>query len=292
MSSDNAPTTDAPQADPLQQTETRLNRGWLIKMGIFFTVLVAFGFWGLYDATIAYPNRGLADAEYREKEYLEASQRAGLLLRASVENPRNELSTLRARERDIQSRATGGDATTSTLIAQAELAKIQWLTSLGRVGRLDPRHTRFENPTERLQTLSAAWDTRTPPKPLSAFDIPSQWIFVVAGFGGGAWMLVLFTRVSSKKFRWAPETRTLTMPGGRAITPAQIAEVDKRKWDKFFVTLRLDETAGEPREVKLDLLRFSPLEAWILEMEKHSPNYVPPAEEPAETPAEEQSASA
>ena len=106
-------------------------------------------------------------------------------------------------------------------------------------------------------------------------------------------MAFLFVRVSAKKYRWSPDTRTLTLPGGKTIAPAQIAEVDKRKWDKFFVTLRLNESSPEPREVKLDLLRFTPLEAWVLEMEKHAPNYVPPAEEPAETPApQEQSATA
>jgi hypothetical protein len=268
--------------DPLQQTETRLNKGWLVKMGIFFVVLFVFGVWGLYDALVAYPNRGKADAEYRELVYLNASRDAGLLLRASVNEPRTVLEDLRAREREIRNAALASDTSPGALIAKADLARLDWLTSLSRIGSLRPERTTFDNPTQRREALDTAWQTRTPPKPLSAFDIPSQWLFVIAGFGGAAWLTVLFLRVSSKKFRWEPSTRTLTVPGGRTIAPTDIAEVDKRKWDKFFVTLRLNESAQAPREHKFDLLRYTPLEAWILEMEKHSPNYVPPAPEEAE----------
>jgi hypothetical protein len=59
-----------------------------------------------------------------------------------------------------------------------------------------------------------------------------------------------------------------------------INEVDKRKWHKFFVFLKL---ADNSPEIKLDLLRYSPLEDWVLEMEKLHPNYVP---EPVEAEAE------
>jgi len=149
---------------------------------------------------------------------------------------------------------------------------------------LRAEQTTFDNPTERREALDDAWRTRTPPKPLSAFDIPSQWLFVIAGFGGAAWLTFLFVRVASKKYRWDPATHTLTVPGGKTIAPADIAEVDKRKWDKYFVTLRLNDGAPPPREHKFDLLRYAPLEAWILEMERRSPNYVPPAEEPADEP--------
>lgn len=280
--------------DPLQQTETRLNKGWLVKMGIFFTVLLAFGVWGLYDALVAYPNRGRADAEYRELQYLNASRDAGLLLRASVSEPRSALEDLRAREREIRNAALASDTSPGALIAKADMARLDWLTSLSRIGSLRPERTTFDNPTQRREALDTAWQTRTPPKPLSAFDIPSQWLFVIAGFGGATWLTILFVRVSSRKFRWEPSTRTLTVPGGRTIAPSDIAEVDKRKWDKFFVTLRLNDAAPAPREHKFDLLRYSPLEAWILEMERHSPNYVPPSpdepereeqDEPSEQPA-------
>ncbi len=272
--------------DPLEQTETRLNKGWLVKMGIFFTILLAFGMWGLYDAVSAYPARGRADAEYRELEYLNAARDAGLLLRASVDQPRVELDRLRGLEKDLITTANSSDTSQAAMLARADLAKLQWLTALSRVGMLSPANTTFENPTGQREILENTWATKTPPKPLSAFDIPSQWLFVIAGFGGALWLTFLFLRVSSKKFRWEPSTRTLTIPGGRTIAPADIAEVDKRKWDKFFVTLRLNDSTPAPHEHKFDLLRYTPLEAWILEMERHSPNYVPPApEEPAEPEA-------
>ncbi|MGP1309998.1 MAG: hypothetical protein ACTS27_07370 [Phycisphaerales bacterium] len=262
--------------DPLAQTETRLNKGWMLKMGIFMVILLVFGFWGLYDALVAYPNRGKADAEYRELVYLSASRDAGQLLRADVANPRDELERLRGEERELRATANSSETSPAALNARAEAARLDWLTSLSRIGRLNAENTTFENPTERREALDAEWQTRTPPKPLSAFDIPSQWLFVIAGFGGAAWLTFLFVRVSSKKYRWDPATRTLTVPGGHSFTPSEITEVDKRKWDKYFVTIRLNESASAPKEQKFDLLRYSPLEAWILDMEKHSPNYVPP----------------
>mgnify|MGYP001232343498 CR=1 FL=1 len=266
------------QPDPLRETETRLNKGWLVKMGIFLVILLAFGVWGLYDALVAYPNRGKADAEYRELVYLNAARDAGVLLRADVPDPRAELQALRAREGDLRAAASAGGTSQTALLARTDMAKLEWLTALGRVGMLRPNHTTFPNPTERREALDVAWQTRTPPKPLSAFDIPSQWLFVIAGFGGSLWLVVLFVKVASKKYRWDPATRTLTLPGGATIAPADIAEVDKRKWDKFFVTLRLNDGA----ERRFDLLRYTPLEAWILEMERHAPNYVPPRETPSE----------
>ena len=37
---------------------TRLNKPWLLKTLISAVVLIGFGIYGLYDATVAYPNRG------------------------------------------------------------------------------------------------------------------------------------------------------------------------------------------------------------------------------------------
>ncbi len=63
---------------------------------------------------------------------------------------------------------------------------------------------------------------------------------------------------------------TLGLPGGHSLTPADLTDVDKRKWDKFFVSLVVKPghaTLGG-KEVALDLLRYEPLEDWVLEMEK------------------------
>ena len=144
------------------------------------------------------------------------------------------------------------------------------------------QHTEIADPSARLTELQAEWATRKPPKPLSAFDIPSQWLIAVAGLGLSAWIVVLFAAVARKKFRYEPAAMRLTLPGGKSFTPADIAELDKRQWHKFFVTVRLKDG----RSHKLDLLRYTPLEAWVLEMEKHTDGYEPPREEPVEAPAE------
>ena len=68
----------------------------------------------------------------------------------------------------------------------------------------------------------------------------------------------------------------VTLPDGRTITPDMIESVDRSKWDKFYVFLRLND--GSP-DVRLDLLRHEPLEEWFLEMERLSPGYVPPEED-------------
>ncbi|MGH7132453.1 MAG: hypothetical protein ACREJO_10960, partial [Phycisphaerales bacterium] len=70
-------------------------------------------------------------------------------------------------------------------------------------------------------------------------------------------------------------------PDGKTIVPADIAEFDKRKWDKFYVTINLK--GGEAR--KLDLLRYVPLEEWVLAMERTAFPETAPPEEPA-TPAD------
>ena len=82
-------------------------------------------------------------------------------------------------------------------------------------------------------------------------------------------------RVLKTKYRYDASTHTLTLPSGESFTAQQINELDKRKWDKFFVTIHLE--GGKTH--KLDLLRYQPLEDWILEMEKLSPNYEPPEED-------------
>jgi hypothetical protein len=106
--------------------------------------------------------------------------------------------------------------------------------------------------------------SKATPTPLAFYDLPLQWLFVVAGFGGALYLIVLYGRVISKKYRFEPETHTLVLPGGTAITPADIREVDKRKWHKFYVTLHLKD--GPSRT--FDLMRHDPLEEWILAMEK------------------------
>ena len=46
------------QTEAAGTLQTNLARKWVIKMAVFLFVSIGFGFYGLYDATIAYPNRG------------------------------------------------------------------------------------------------------------------------------------------------------------------------------------------------------------------------------------------
>ncbi len=106
--------------------------------------------------------------------------------------------------------------------------------------------------------------------PLSRFDIPSQWLITAVGFIGGAWIVALIARVSAKTYRWEPAAQRLTLPGGASVTPADVSEVDKTLWHKYYVELHIkaDHPKLGGKSVKLDLMRYEPLEAWVLEMEQ------------------------
>lgn len=267
-----------PHATDAATQSTKLNRRWLIKMFIFLIALTGLGLWGLVDALVVFPNRGRESTEYLLKTYLEEADRNGQLLRTSVEDPAAELQRLR-------------DATNLT---DVERARLKWLEALALVANLskisshnkaelskpmDQRSetpTTFPDPKARLDLLTQKWATQKAPKPLSGFDIPMQWVFVVVGFGGALYMATFLLRTSRVKFYFQPEERRLTLPTGKSFTPADMEDIDKRLWHKFFLFVTLND--GSP-EIKLDLLRYSPLEAWILEMWEHSPNYVPEEEE-------------
>ena len=269
------------ETDAVQRTTTKLSRRWLIKTLIYFVALTGLGVWGLYDGLYAYPKRGAESSSFLEKEYLVQARDAGRLLRSSVPDPRerlNDLNENRQRLERERAEAAQQNRTQTAADRATDLALYEWLVSLGRIGRLDPAHTVFADPVDRLSELETQWATRTPPKPLSGYDIPSQWVIAAFGLGLGVWIAFVIAKASAKRFRWDPQEMRLTLPGGRAITPKDIKELDKRKWDKWFVTLILNDGA----EIKLDLLRYDPLEAWVLEMEKHTEGYVPPA--PAPTP--------
>lgn len=257
---------------------TTISRNWLAKMTLFIAAFIGLGIWGFVDATIVYPNRGERYAEFMEYKYLQALNESGEVLRASVDDPAETLETLGARERDIVTElATLSVENVARRRYLQELARLEWLRSLAIVGQARPERTAFGDPQARLVELEAKWSTQEQPKGLSALDIPSQWLFVAIGVVGAVWLGLTVMRVTRTVFRYDEATRTLTLPSGTAFTPAEIVEIDKRKWDKFFVTVKLADNSSH----KLDLLRYQPLEAWVLEMEKHSPNYEPP-DEPAE----------
>ena len=278
-SSDNA--SQAPATQGVQRTT--LNRKWLTKMGIFIAALLALGVWGTYDALLAYPKRGREHAEFMKLDYLQQAEKDSMLLKASVEDPFAELKRLRENKESI---------------SQFEQARLRWLESLAMVhnlqratadnkvelakapGERGDTLTMFKSPDAMLPKLKSDLASKTKPKPLSGYDIPSQYLFMLVGFAGAAWMGLFLLKTSRVKYKYDASTNTLTLPNGRSIAAKDIAEVDRRLWHKYFVFLK---PADGSSEIKLDLLRFTPLEDWFLEMEKLHPGYQP---EPAENPAE------
>ena len=208
------------------------------------------------------------------------------MLQAPVENPEAELARLNAEREQIENDATMPDER-----KQFWLLRHEWLTALSRVGALDAAKTTWgqSGARARLDELASSWQSQSQPKPLGAYDIPMQWFIVAAGFGGGLYIASLLFTASRRVYTYDPEKMALTLPnGGRTITPDDIKEVDKRKWDKFIVVLRLSDQST----VRLDLLRHAPLEEWVLEMEKQTEGYEPPVEEAEEarTPVAEPAA--
>lgn len=249
---------DGPPEWVLTPGVSRLAPRWWIKTLVFALVLVGFGAWGLVDALVVYPKRGIADAEHKELEYLRAWSTTSRIDSAGIADPQAELRRLQ--ERTLAS-GTG----------QLDPLKREWLLSLRKVARLTPEFTRIENPVERLAQLEREWTTRTPPTPLAAYDIPSQWIFVALGFTLGPWLLVRLVKVSAKKYRWDPDGQRLTIPGGQALAPGDLEDIDKRRWDKFIVFLKVkaDHAALPGQEIKVDLYHHDQrLEDWILAMER------------------------
>jgi hypothetical protein len=263
---------------------TRLNKPWVVKIVLFAAVLVFFGFYGLYDALVAYPARGLRYASYAQFQYLDAAKSNSQLTKVhvSVDDPAAELSKLRALDR--------------ARYAPLDAPRRDWLEALAMVGRLKPDQTRIDDPAKKLDELRTAWTTSgggalSAPKPLSLFDISVQWVYVVVGLGGGFCLLMLYISVARQSYRWEAQTQTLHMPDGNTLTPTDVEDFDKRKWDKFLVFVKVKPTHATlgGQELKLDLYRYTPLEEWVLAMERTAfPDRAEPVK--AEVPAPEPSA--
>ncbi|MDX2116532.1 MAG: hypothetical protein SFZ24_13055 [Planctomycetota bacterium] len=267
-----------------QRETTTLNRKWVAKMIIFLAALFILGVWGTADALLIYPRRGEHHAQFALKDYLERVDASGQsLLRASVEDPAAEMQRL--------------SATPPT--DPVDTAKQQWLESLSRIhslaalteqnraalaaspGATPDTVTMFSNSRQKLQDLQTQLANQNAPKPLSAYDIPLQYLFMLIGFAGSLWMVFFLFRCAATRFQYDRAEKRLFLPDGRSFVPADVEELDKRDWHKYFIYVKL---AGQPGETKLDLLRYAPLEEWILEIEKLTPNYKP-EEESAAAPA-------
>lgn len=254
-----------------------LGKRWVRKTAIFLVVLIGFGAWGLYDAVSVYPARGERYATWARMSYLEAARSAnaedfGIFEReASVPNPVEEFRRLSAPDQR-QRNASDAANTSSPRRARAIMlnARLNWLEGLKRIGELKPERTTIENPRAELERLQSELSTGGNPKPLAAYDIPSQWAIMIVCWSIALVILVRAVRVASMKYRWDPATMTLTIPGGASITPGDLEEVDKRKWDKFIVFLKIKP--GHPslggKEIRFDTYQHDELEGWILAMER------------------------
>jgi hypothetical protein len=253
-----------------------LNPRWRFKLGIIALIVFLVGCWGLWDATSVYPNRGKKFADWAKWQYLEESKKAddedfGIFLReSSITDPQEELERLSAPDREAQNRQDAGNPGSSRAKrASMQVARLQWLEALDVIGHLDVEHTTIESPQRELEALRTQWATAQQPKPLSHFDLLSQWLIMGVCYSVTLLMVVHMMRVASQKYTYERSTMTLTIPGGASITPDDLEEVDKRKWDKFIVFLKIKDahpTLGG-QEVKVDTYQRLLIEDWILAME-------------------------
>lgn len=254
----------------------------------------------------------------------------GVLRReAAVEDPVEELARLRnpeTAERNAQDAQGGGRQRR----AEMEIARERWLTALSRISRLHPAYTTFhvdpdpsafdrmaelrgigettldaaqraelealsarltrQGPRERHAALNARWTTQSPPGPLQSYDIPVNKLSAVVCFGFAVYLVYLFFKVATKTYKWDPDERRLTLPDGTSMTPADLEDVDKRKWDKFIVFLKIkkDHPTLGGAEVRFDTYRHGHIEDWILEMERAAfPDRAEAAEQAAREKAEQ-----
>lgn len=263
-------TQPSPETSGGPQTTT-VNGKWVRKMVIFALILLGLGVYGLVDAGYVYPRRGYRASENLEYQYLNYLQTTNRLSNtaASVEDPKQTLDRL-------------GVAIANKTASGADAVVHAWLEQLSFLGKLKPEHTKIprddffadgvskggkiESAQQRWEALKGAPHAEA----LNSYDIAVQWLICAVGFVWGAYILVLMARVKAKRYSWDPAAKVLTLPTGEAFGPADILEFDKRRWHKFFVTITIKPGHAQlgGRAIELDLLRFVPLEDWVLEMER------------------------
>lgn len=259
---------------------TSVSPKWLWRILLVLVIFAGLAALGLWDGFVKYPKRGREYASYALMEYFSAAQADGRLSAAgvSVAAPATELATLK------QAAAGNGDPVT--------LKRREWLTALSRVEDLSKIEqenaglppggesaTVFADPGTLHDQLRQQFAGKSPPAALNALDIPSQHAIWVVSGALALFALVKLISAYTRKYRFDPATMRLTMPCGKSFVPEEIEDFDKRKWDKYLVFLKV---RGFDGELKFDGLKYTNLEAWLLEMEKRWPGYVPePVDEPA-----------
>jgi len=252
----------------LQSSQTTLARRWVLRVLVILVIGWGLFVWGLYDAMVLYPNRGKDAASYLKYQYLREVEKAKPSM-VSVDDPAAEFARLKTKKRD-------------NTMSAVESARFNWLEALSRVSHMTPEHTKIADAKQELKDLDTRWGVANVkvPQPLEGYDIPSQWAIAGVGLVIGMWRLITFLAVAKKKYLWNRETSTITLPGGATLTEADIVDYDKRKWDKFIITLELRDGHACGKEVTLDLYPYNELEPWVLELERRGTGKVsePPKE--------------
>lgn len=267
------------EADQEVQTGVQrapLNKVWVVKIVVITFFLLGFGMYGLYDATIAYPARGEKYAQFCQWQYLQMLQNAeseqpGIFIsEASVNDPADAYARLTDPETLARNRSNAADtSSTITLRSTARMQRLEWLKALRTIGKMQPSDTTMLAPREKLRELDTFWAKQeSQPKALAFYDIPSQWLIMVVCWAFGAWLILLMLRTMARRYTFDASELRLTTPAG-SFAADDLAEVDKRKWDKYIVFLRLTEghSIGS-KEMKFDTYRHAKLEEWILAMEE------------------------
>lgn len=280
-------TPQAAQPQTVQQdaaTVTSLAPAWFFRMLLVGALFAGFGLWGLLDAVVVYPRRGHEAAEHLEWLYLKEVDRAARFDHG-VADPKAELERIEGLMRERRP------------VGAYDQAKHTWLEALHNIdpigkSRLDAAYTAIPRENERdgrvtdaaarEKVLAERWGRVgvSPRKPLTRWDIPTQWLIMAVGFAGGAWFFWGLISTAGKKYRWNPATLELTLPGGAVVKPADIAEFDKSRWHKFLITLEFKPGVAAGRRITIDLYRYKHLEGWILAMEKGAG---PDSKQPAES---------
>ncbi len=244
--------------DPaLQATRTTLARRWVLRVVVILVIGWGLFIWGVVDAVMVYPARGRDAASYLKYQYLREVEKAKTTS-ASVDDPAAEFTRLKSKKNDNP-------------MSPVESARFNWLQSLDRVGDMKSEQTRIADAKQEMKDLDARWGVANvkAPQPLEGYDIPSQWAIAAIGLVIGVWRLVTFLAVAGKKYGWDSATSTITLPGGATLNEADITDYDKRKWDKFIITLGLrDGHSTGKKDLTLDLYPYNELEPWVLELER------------------------
>jgi len=257
-----------------------LNSRWIFKLLVITLVVFVVGAWGLWDASSVYPKRGIRYADWAKWQYLEQAKKAnledfGIFIReSSVTNPAEELERLSVTETKTRNILDADNSSSPrNLRASMMNTRYNWLEALKVVGQLDAEHTAIGSPQSELDAQKTKWQSAgSVPKPLHTLDLIVQWMIMAVCWSIALYMFLHMFKVRSKKYGWEASSMTLTLPGGASITPADLEEVDKRKWDKFIVFLKIKSSHAKlgGKEISVDTYQHNLIEDWVLAMEERA----------------------